>query len=101
MSGQPPSADSNGNLYVSVANGHVGNRTNPQTPGDRVESFLRLTRSGTNLTVASSFTPYNWTALEDGDLDPRFCLSNLLSTETLASRSNRRSIGPNWPRFKN
>lgn len=69
MSGQPPSADTNGNLYVSVANGPVGNRTNPQTPGYRVESFLKLTRSGTNLTVASSFTPYNWAALEDGDLD--------------------------------
>jgi hypothetical protein len=69
MSGQPPSADSSGNLYVSVANGPKGNRTNPQTSGYRVESFLKLTRSGTNFNVASSFTPNNWTNLEDGDLD--------------------------------
>ena len=36
---------------------------------NRGESFLKLARSGTNLTVASWFTPYNWQNLENGDID--------------------------------
>lgn len=65
MSGQGPAADSSGNLYLSVGNGTV------DTSGtvNRGESFLKLTPSGTNLNVASWFTPYNWSTLESGDLD--------------------------------
>ena len=65
MSGQAPAADANGNLYLAVGNGTV------DTSGgaNRGESFLKLARSGTNLTIANWFTPYNWQALENGDID--------------------------------
>ena len=65
MSGQAPAADSSGNLYLAVGNGSVDTSGGP----DRGESFLKLTRNNTNLTVASWFTPYNWLALENGDID--------------------------------
>ena len=65
MSGQAPSADESGNLYLSTGNGTVD--TSGTT--NRGESFLRLTRSGTNLNVTSWFTPYNYVHLEDGDID--------------------------------
>jgi len=65
MSGQAPSADSSGNLYLSTGNGTV------DTSGtvNRGESFLKLTRNGTNLNVVSWFTPYNYVILENGDID--------------------------------
>jgi hypothetical protein len=65
MSGQAPAADTNGNLYLAVGNGTV------DTSGgaDRGESFLKLTPGGTNLTVASWFTPFDWQNLENYDLD--------------------------------
>ncbi|SPE51447.1 exported hypothetical protein [Verrucomicrobia bacterium] len=69
MSGQAPAADSAGNLYVSLGNGPTGNSINPQTEGARVESFLKLTPVGSSLSVASSFTPYNWQDLDNGDND--------------------------------
>ena len=65
MSGQAPAADAGGNLYLVVGNGTVDTAGGP----NRGESFLKLARSGTNLTVASWFTPYNWQALENGDID--------------------------------
>ena len=65
MSGQAPAVDGSGNLYLAVGNGAV------DTGGgaDRGESILKLSRSGTNLIVASWFTPYDWQNLENGDLD--------------------------------
>src|SRR5207248_3270039 len=65
MSGQGLAADTNDNLYLSTGNGTV------DTSGgaNRGESFLKLTRSGTNLNVTSWFTPYNWSNLEAGDTD--------------------------------
>src|SRR5438046_896839 len=65
MSGQAPSADPDGNLYLSTGNGTV------DTSGtvNRGESFLKLARNGTNLNVVSWFTPYNWVDLENGDID--------------------------------
>jgi hypothetical protein len=65
MSGQAPSADADGNLYLSTGNGTVDNSGTT----NRGESFLKLTRSGTNLNVTSWFTPYNWLNLEQGDVD--------------------------------
>ena len=65
MSGQAPAADTNGNLYLAVGNGTVDTAGGP----DRGESFLKLTRSGTNLNIASWFTPHNWQDLENGDID--------------------------------
>jgi hypothetical protein len=69
MSGQAPAVDASGNLYISTGNGSVGTVGNRSDPINRGESFLKLTRSGTNLVVASFFTPYNWQALENGDID--------------------------------
>ena len=65
MSGQAPAFDTNGNLYLGVGNGTVDTTGGP----DRGESLLKLTPSGTNLTVASWFTPYDWQYLENNDLD--------------------------------
>ena len=65
MSGQAPAFDTSGNLYLGVGNGTVDTTGGP----DRGESLLKLVRSGTNLTVASWFTPYDWQNLENGDLD--------------------------------
>ena len=69
MSGQGIAADPDGNLYLSVGNGSVGSGSNPRDVINRGESFLKLTRSGKNLNVASYFTPYNWQGLENGDVD--------------------------------
>ena len=69
MSGQAPAADAGGNLYLSTGNGTVGTTSDRRDPINRGESFLKLTRNGTNLTVASWFTPYNFTNLENGDID--------------------------------
>ncbi len=65
MSGQAPAADTNGNIYLTTANGDA------DTTGtaNRSQSFLKLSLSGTNLTVASWFTPFNYGNLNDGDLD--------------------------------
>ena len=65
MSGQAPAIDSSGNLYLATGNGTV------DTSGgaNRGESFLKLTRSNTNLLVSSWFTPYDWQNLENGDID--------------------------------
>src|SRR5207244_3601960 len=54
-----------GNLYLSTGNGTV----DISGTVNRGESFLKLTRSGGNLNVATWFTPYNWMDLENGDVD--------------------------------
>ena len=69
MSDQALPADESGNLYVSTGNGHPTVDVNPRDPLNHVESVLKLTRSGTNLSVASWFVPYNFTNLENGDVD--------------------------------
>jgi hypothetical protein len=69
MSGQAPAADAEGNLYLSTGNGSVGNNGDPLDPINRSESFLKLTPSGSQMSVSSWFTPYNWQDLENGDVD--------------------------------
>lgn len=69
MSGQAPSADVEGALYISVGNGSVGSTTNPNDLINRGESLLKLVRSGSSLEVRSWFTPFNWQLLNEGDLD--------------------------------
>lgn len=63
MSNQGPPADTNGNIFVSTGNGSFDGVKNFG------ESFLKLTPSGTNMNVASWFTPFNWSNLNSGDQD--------------------------------
>jgi hypothetical protein len=76
MSGAAPSVDENGNIYVAVGNGSVGYNNNPSDPVNRSESALKLTPSGSTLTVSSFFSPKNIEELEAADLD--FGVSQLL-----------------------
>ena len=69
MSNEGISADTNGNLFLSTGNGSVGFNGNSRDITNRGESFLKLTLNGTNLNVASWFTPYNFQTLENGDID--------------------------------
>lgn len=69
MSGCGPSADSSGNLYLTIANGPLDNATPPTTPGSTVESFVKLTRSGSSLNIASFFAPHDWQNLDINDND--------------------------------
>jgi hypothetical protein len=68
-SGTGMAADAAGNLYVVTGNGTVGDAGDPTNPTNRGESALKLTQSGTTLRVASYFTPYNYQALNDYDVD--------------------------------
>jgi PKD repeat protein len=69
MSGGAPAADTNGNIYLAIGNGTVGTSNNPSDTINRGESFVKFTPAGTNLTIASWFTPYNWSTLEANDWD--------------------------------
>ncbi|MHA4810106.1 discoidin domain-containing protein [Flavitalea flava] len=69
MSGAAPSADAAGNIYLSTGNGTVGVGSNQSDLTNRGESLLKLTPSGSTLTVADFFTPSNYLALEQSDLD--------------------------------
>lgn len=84
-SGMGMAADDQGNLYITTGNGTVGrgnlyvptgngtgeNNPNPD-PNDltnRAESALKLTPSGSTLTVSSFFTPNNYLNLNINDGD--------------------------------
>jgi len=62
--GGGPAADSAGNIYCLTGNGTFN--AGISNYGD---SFLKLTPSGTNLTLADYFTPFNQQALADADAD--------------------------------
>lgn len=68
-SGMGMAADAQGNLYVVTGNGTVGDSTDPTGLGNRGESALKLTPSGSSLQVASYFTPSNYQFLNDYDVD--------------------------------
>jgi hypothetical protein len=75
-SGMGMAADADGNLYVTTGNGTVGNGADPNSPSpdptdvtNRGESALKLTPSGSTLTVSSYFTPSNYPDLNIDDLD--------------------------------
>ena len=70
-SGMGMAADASGNLYVVTGNGTVGDpgTVDPTSLTNRGESALKLTPSGSTLSVASYFTPYNYQFLNDYDLD--------------------------------
>jgi outer membrane protein assembly factor BamB len=69
QSGGGMSADANGNLYVVTGNGTVGDSGVETNLTNRGTSALKLTRSGSALTVASYFTPTNYQFLNDYDVD--------------------------------
>jgi len=69
QSGTGMAADAQGSLYVVTGNGTVGVTGDPTSPTNRGESALKLTPSGSTLHVASYFTPQNFQALNDSDLD--------------------------------
>jgi hypothetical protein len=64
MSGQGPSADSSGNIYLTTGNGSVGGN-------NYGESFLKLSLTSSNslMSVPSYFIPLNWQLLNNGDID--------------------------------
>ena len=73
MSGQGPSVDDNGNIYVSIGNGTTGNidadvnpGTDPNYAANRGESVVRLKA---DLTLTDFFTPVDYQSLNDLDHD--------------------------------
>jgi outer membrane protein assembly factor BamB len=84
-SGMGIAADQQGNIYVVSGNGTVGEgghfkesgngtdeqspNPNPSDPENRSESAIKLTPSGSTLTVSSFFTPTNYLNLNNNDLD--------------------------------
>jgi len=66
MSGQAPAVDNLGNIYVTTGNGTTGITGNPNDPGSRGESLLKLSA---NLQLQDFFTPADWQSLNDADLD--------------------------------
>ncbi|CAN5297797.1 hypothetical protein BH10BAC4_BH10BAC4_16750 [soil metagenome] len=69
MSGAAPAADDAGNIYAAVGNGSIGLSSDPANLTNRSESALKLTPSGSTLSVSSFFTPKNIQDLEAADLD--------------------------------
>lgn len=84
MSGQGLSADANGDMYVVVGNGNV-------VPGgsNYGNSVVRLTRpqAGTQLTVGTAFTPYNYNYLNQADQDLGVTGAVLLPGNTVVAGS--------------
>jgi Secretion system C-terminal sorting domain len=72
MSGQGPSVDEAGNIYLSSGNGTTGNilatfpGTDPNYPVNRGSSLLKLTP---DLTLTDFFTPYDFQNMNDNNLD--------------------------------
>ncbi|HTB84156.1 MAG TPA: chitobiase/beta-hexosaminidase C-terminal domain-containing protein [Candidatus Sulfotelmatobacter sp.] len=93
MSAEGISADTNGFLYLVTGNGTVGSTGNPNDPINRGQSFLKLSLSGTNLNVVSWFTPYNYQALDDGDIDLGSAGLILIPGTTLAFSGGKQGIG--------
>ena len=67
MSGGGPAADALGNIYVGTGNGLADSIPNAAT--NMGESIIKLTPSGSTLAVSSYFTPYNYSDLDNADLD--------------------------------
>ncbi|HTI98436.1 MAG TPA: PA14 domain-containing protein [Dongiaceae bacterium] len=93
MSGDGISADPNGNLYLVVGNGTVGDNGDPRNLTNRGESFLKLTRNGGTLDIASWFTPYNYQQLENGDIDLGSSGLLLIPGTTLAFSGGKQGVG--------
>jgi len=66
MSGQGPSVDANGDIYLTTANGTFNANTGGSEYGN---SFLRLHPTNNSLDIADYFTPYNQLYLNSVDAD--------------------------------
>lgn len=73
MSGQGPSVDDAGNIYVSTGNGTTGNigavvnpGSDPNYPLNRGSSLIKLNQ---NLTMLDFFTPYDYNYENNNDVD--------------------------------
>lgn len=69
MSGQPPSVDDDGNLYITTGNGAVGQGANPNDTINRGSSLIKLSVSSGTLKVTDFFTPMDYQYLNEFDLD--------------------------------
>lgn len=69
MSGQPPSVDDDGNIYITTGNGTTGIGGNPNDTTNRGESLIKLSTASGALKVTDFFTPMNYTYLNNNDLD--------------------------------
>lgn len=87
MSGQGPSADANGDLYVITGNG----RFNPSS-NDYGDCFLRLRPSGGSLQVMDHFAPYNENYLNQQDLDLGSDGALLIPGTSLVTASGKEGI---------
>jgi len=68
-SGMAMAADAQGSLYIVTGNGAVGDGGDPTNLTNRGNSALKLTLSGATLQVSSYFTPFDYQAQNDADLD--------------------------------
>ncbi|MEO9099018.1 MAG: T9SS type A sorting domain-containing protein [Ginsengibacter sp.] len=66
MSGQPPSVDDDGNLYLTTGNGTTGQNGNPNDTLNRGSSLIKLSP---DLKVKDFFTPSNYNYLNNDDRD--------------------------------
>lgn len=69
MSGQPPSVDDSGNIYITTGNGTTGKNGDPNNIINRGSSLIKLSTVSDSLKVADFFTPMNYEYLNDEDLD--------------------------------
>ncbi|HLK18341.1 MAG TPA: hypothetical protein VKT81_05265 [Bryobacteraceae bacterium] len=63
--GAGPAADANGNIYLAAGNGTFDYASGG---GDLGESYIKLSTSG-NLKETDYFAPFNYSELNDGDVD--------------------------------
>jgi hypothetical protein len=69
MSGQAPSVDDNGFIYLTTGNGKVGVNGDPNDLVNRGESLLKLSTTSGNLKIVDFFTPSNYKRLDTLDQD--------------------------------
>ena len=86
MGGGGPAADAAGNVYVITGNGFGDT---PGTNGSYGNSFVRLSLSGTSLTVSDYFTPFNTLSEDSGDVDFGSAGPLLLPDQTDLSNTTR------------
>lgn len=85
MGGGGPSADSSGNIFLSVANGWSDAQTGGANYGD---SVVRLNPQGNQIEVADYFMPYDYDKLYNEDLDLGSGTPLLLPTQSGAAHPN-------------